>query len=282
MGEGAVVIGFSVLSGRFVALENTNHEREHRSCRVLVFSQDNSQTEVVSAPRTARDRVRDEVTREILAVAAAHLAEEGAAALSLRSIARDLGMVPSALYRYFNGRDALLSALILEAYASLANQAEKAADQAAGRPEASDGARWGAVPSAMRDWAQARPHEWGLIFGSPVPGYQAPEETVAPYARLATALVRPVAEAQRAGRLRAPAAGPAAPLGLEAAMAPVREALLPDAPSSTVELVLQAWCTLVGCISLELFGHWRNTVLDPALFFGQTVTRLGDELGLQR
>jgi AcrR family transcriptional regulator len=247
-----------------------------------VFSKENSQTKAMSAPRNARDRVRDEVTREILEVAAAHLAEEGAAALSLRSIARDLGMVPSALYRYFNGRDALLSALILRAYASLADEAEKAADLAAGVPEASDGDRWTAVPSAMREWAQARPHEWGLIFGSPVPGYQAPEDTVVPYGRIATALARPVADALGEGRLRPSADEAASPEFLAVALAPVREGLLPNAPLTTVERVVQAWCTLIGCISLELFGHWRNTVLDPGLFFGQTVARLGDEIGLHR
>ena len=83
-----------------------------------------------SAPRTARERVREEMTAEILAVAGAHVARDGAAALSLRSIARDLGMAPSALYRYFDGRDALLSALILSAYGALADEAEQAADEA--------------------------------------------------------------------------------------------------------------------------------------------------------
>ena len=73
-----------------------------------------------SAPRTARERVREEMTNEILAVAREHVAQEGAAALSLRSVARGLGMAPSALYRYFDGRDALLSALILSSYESLA------------------------------------------------------------------------------------------------------------------------------------------------------------------
>jgi AcrR family transcriptional regulator len=233
----------------------------------------------MSAPRTARDRVRDEVTKEILAVAGAHLAQEGAAALSLRSIARDLGMVPSALYRYFEGRDALLSALILQAYTSLADQAEEAAFVAAANG-ASEAARWPAVPSTMRMWALARPHEWGLIFGSPVPGYGAPEETVAPYARLATALVRPVAEALQAGRLGVPPTEVEATPALNAALAPVHDALLPEAPTAIVARVLQAWCTLIGCISLELFGHWRNTVLDPELFFLRTVTMLGDNIGL--
>jgi AcrR family transcriptional regulator len=220
------------------------------------------------------------VTKEILVVAGAHLAQEGAAALSLRSIARDLGMVPSALYRYFDGRDALLSALILGAYTSLADEAERAADDVA-RPLATDGARWAAVPVAMRSWALARPHEWGLLFGSPVPGYRAPEETVVPYARLAGAFVRPVAEARRAGRLREqPTAGGGPTTALDAALAPVRDALLADAPSSTVLRVLQVWCALIGSISLELFGHWRNTVLDPGLFFDRIVAGWGEELGL--
>ena len=139
-----------------------------------------------SAPRSARERVREEMTAEILAVAGQHVARDGAAALSLRSIARDLGMAPSALYRYFDGRDALLSALILGAYEALASEAERAADRAerdVPPATAGDAARWVAVPRALRGWALAHPHQWGLIFGTPVPGYQAPEDTVEPYAR---------------------------------------------------------------------------------------------------
>ena len=129
-----------------------------------------------SAPRTARERVREEMTAEILAVAGAHVARDGAAALSLRSIARDLGMAPSALYRYFDGRDALLTALILTAYEALAAEAERAADQAETRETeeqggpARDAERWLAVPRALRHWALEHPHQWGLIFGTPVPG----------------------------------------------------------------------------------------------------------------
>jgi AcrR family transcriptional regulator len=233
------------------------------------------------ATRTARDRVRDEVTKEILVVARAHLARDGAAALSLRSIARDLEMAPSALYRYFDGRDALLSALILEAYTALADAAEKAAD-AAQKSGGTESERWYAVPRAMRKWAQARPHEWGLIFGSPVPGYQAPEETTVPYARLAGALVRPVADALHSGRLRVGehAAEPSA--ALERALAPVRDALLPEATTTTVLRALQAWSTLIGVISLELFGHFNKAVLDTELFFEETVRDAGRSTGLRR
>jgi AcrR family transcriptional regulator len=230
------------------------------------------------ATRTARDRVRDEVTKEILAVATVHLARDGAAALSLRSVARDLEMAPSALYRYFDGRDALLSALILGAYASLAEAAEKAADAAQGTA-GSERERWLAVPRTMRRWALARPHEWGLIFGSPVPGYRAPEETIVPYTRLAAALVRPVADAQRSGRLHARQRDEASS-ALDHALAPVHDALLPDSTTTTVRRTLASWATLIGIISLELFGHFHNAVFEPELLFEATMRDAAVELGL--
>src|SRR3984957_13072623 len=142
-------MGFSSLVGLSM---NIDTKCERCSCQVLVFLFENSQTASMSAPapapvpgsvaswstpasapRTARERVREEMTAEILAVAGAHVARDGAAALSLRSIARDLGMAPSALYRYFDGRDALLTALILTAYEALAVEAERAADQTQAR-----------------------------------------------------------------------------------------------------------------------------------------------------
>jgi AcrR family transcriptional regulator len=233
----------------------------------------------MAAPRTARERVREEVTREILAVARTHLARDGAAALSLRSIARDLEMAPSALYRYFDGRDVLLSALIIEAYVSLAEQTEKASAAARARGE-TDTAWWMAAPRAMRSWALARPYEWGLIFGSPVPGYQAPEETVAPYVRVTTALLRPVTTAYAQGRLQVVLAPPPAPAAMEAALAPVRDALFPDGPVAIVQWALSAWAALIGVVSLEVFGHWRNTVLDPALFFEQSLRDVARQVGL--
>jgi AcrR family transcriptional regulator len=232
------------------------------------------------APRTARERVRDEMTGEILSVARDHVAREGAAALSLRSVARDLGMAPSALYRYFDGRDALLSALIVGAYESLAAEAERAAEKAERSSGATDAQRWPAVPRTMRAWALARPHEWGLIFGTPVPGYEAPEDTVEPYARIAVAMLRPVLDAQAAGRLGSEARPQPVPRELRAAVEPVTEGLFSTLPVEKVVQAVQAWTTLVGVISLEVFGHWRNTILDPAAFFEATVRDLGAAIGL--
>ena len=139
-----------------------------------------------SAPRTARQRVRAELTAEITDVARAHLAERGADGLSLRAVARDLGMVSSALYRYFPSRDHLLTALIVEAYDAVGGAAESAVAEV----DATDLAgRWMALATATRRWAVAHPHEWALIFGSPIPGYRAPEDTIDPAARIPLLLI---------------------------------------------------------------------------------------------
>jgi AcrR family transcriptional regulator len=235
-----------------------------------------------SAPRTARERVREEMTSEILAVARDHVAKEGAAALSLRSVARDLGMAPSALYRYFDGRDALLSALILSAYESLAAEAERAAAEAMTQAGTPDAARWRVVPRAVRAWALARPHEWGLIFGTPIPGYHAPHDTVVPYARIADAMVRPLVDAYRSGRLVAGsrAATRAAADALSDAMAPISDALFPGVPLHYVVLAVEAWTTVVGAVSLEVFGHWRNTILEPGEYFEAVLDDLAVTFGL--
>jgi AcrR family transcriptional regulator len=220
------------------------------------------------------------MTAEILAVAGAHVARDGAAAISLRSIARDLGMAPSAIYRYFDGRDALLSALILSAYGALADETERAADEAERAADLDLAGRWLAVPRAMRLWALEHPHQWGLIFGTPVPGYHAPEDTIEPYTRMAVALVRPLLAAHDEGRFHRDEQRRPMTDELRAAVAPVTEGLLPGMPGETVVLLLQAYTAIIGAISLEVFGHWRNTVLEPGLLFDAAVVRAGENIGL--
>src|ERR1019366_10361759 len=136
---------------------------------------------VHSAPRTARERVRRELTSEIKEVALAQLASSGGAALALRAIARDMGMASSALFRYFRNRDALLTALIIDSYSSLAEAAETA--EARVHQESIE-ERWMAIAHGVRNWAMAQPHQYALIFGSPIPGYVAPTGTVAPASRV--------------------------------------------------------------------------------------------------
>ena len=121
---------------------------------------------VLSAPLGARARVRAELTREIKSVAREQLAEVGAAALSLRAVARELSMASSAVYRYFPSRDDLLTALIVDAYDAVGAAAEL--DESAVR-RADAAGRWMATARAVREWATTHPQEFALIYGSPVP-----------------------------------------------------------------------------------------------------------------
>src|SRR5580698_8845728 len=147
---------------------------------------------------TARERARAELTREIQEEAKRQLAATGADALSLRAVARELGMVSSALYRYYPSRDDLLTALIIDAYDALGDAAERAI--AAG-PSVPARERWIAACHAVRDWARANPHEYALVYGSPVPGYRAPEATIGPAARVPLAFVGVLADAVADGEV---------------------------------------------------------------------------------
>lgn len=230
---------------------------------------------VPSPARSLRARVRAEMTLEILAAAREELAEVGAAALSIRSVARRLGLAPSALYRYFPSRDALLTALIREAYEEVGSVAER---EASGEGTAME--RWVRLALAVRAWAFAEPQRWALIYGSPVPGYAAPPDTVRAALRITEAVVSLVPP-HRPDTPSAPPAGlrgsrsavlPPAP-ELDAVIAPVRDSLLPGRPSEIVAGALLAWTSLVGMVSLELFGHYTGatTQFEPVFRYSMEV-----------
>ena len=154
-----------------------------------------------NASATARERARAQLTREIKEEARRQLAVAGADGLSLRAVARSLGMVSSALYRYFPSRDDLLTALIIDAYNSLGEAVETAIGPAAesGRAAAGEARdRWAAACRAVRSWAWAHPHEYTLIYGSPVPGYRAPEATIGPASRVPLAFTAILRDAMTA------------------------------------------------------------------------------------
>ena len=148
---------------------------------------------------------RAEITAEILDAARGYLATDGAPALSLRAIARDLGMASSALYRYFKSRDELLTRLIIDAYDSLGAAAE-VREATIDRNDLAG--RFTAICEAVRAWALAHPNEYALIYGSPVPGYVAPADTVQPATRVTALLLRIIVDAATAGRAPAEDAKP--------------------------------------------------------------------------
>jgi AcrR family transcriptional regulator len=224
--------------------------------------------------RTARERAREELTLEIKREARRQLAEEGAQRLSLRAVARELGMASSALYRYFPSRDDLLTALIIDAYNAVGERAETAvADSPADDPRA----QWRALCGSVRAWAKEHPHEYALLFGTPVPGYAAPQETIAPAARVPLALISVVRAA--AGRFDPPA--PVRPLRgkLAEQASALRAQAAPEVSAGVLTRGVVAWSQLIGMISCELFGHFVGS-FDPAdEFFTHTVEEMADFVG---
>ena len=235
-------------------------------------------TETMDAPRTARQRARAEITAEILDAARVHLARDGAAAISLRAVARDLGMVSSAVYRYVPNRDALLTMLIIDAYDTVGGRVEQAEALC---PRSDYLGRFLATCRAVRGWALANPHEYSLIYGSPVPGYAAPADTIAPATRVPIVLLSILFDQTAAG-----AAAPTYPLDPDVteSIAPLREFANAQATDDLLLRGLASWGTLLGSVSLELFGHLHNVVEEgePArsAFFDHQMAKVAIGLGL--
>lgn len=221
-----------------------------------------------------RARARAEVRAAILAAAAKRVAEDGANDLSLRAVARDVGMVSSAVYRYFPSRDDLLTALIIEAYDSLGDHAEAAIAASRGRPGAE---RWVDAALAIRSWALAHRNDYALIYGTPVPGYAAPDDTVASGTRVSRALVSIVRDAEFLDPVDD---RPIEPSLAESFAALRRETDL-GVDDATTLAIITAWSQLFGLLSFELFGQTRNFVSDDEALFRAAAIAMAASIGLR-
>lgn len=177
-----------------------------------------------------RERYRAQVQAEVKQRAWEQIAESGVAALSLKAIAKQMGMSGPALYRYFAGRDELITELIRDAYRSLADTVRQTRD---------GGGDVRALAGAIRAWALADPHRYFLIYGTPVPGYHAPEDT--------TLIAREI-------------------------MAVLLEAY--GSAEDAEERSLSFWTRMHGVLSLELAGHFTGMDLDPQELFDSEVRSL--------
>ena len=221
----------------------------------------------------ARARARAEVRAAILAAAAERLADEGAEQLSLRAVARDVGMVSSAVYRYFASRDELLTALIIQAYDSLGDHVEAQIESTDGRPAA---ARWVDAALAIRRWALDHPNDYALIYGTPIRGYAAPDDTVTPGTRVSRALARIVHDADRLE----PVASPPIERVLSESFVALRTELDLDIDDATTLAMLTAWTQLFGLLTFELFGQTRNLVADDEALFRAAASAMAASIGL--
>lgn len=193
----------------------------------------------------------------ILRAAHRRLADDGAAALSLRAVARDLGMVSSAMYRYVPSRDALLTLLIVEAYESLGDAVERAE----GSIERNDlPGRFATICRAVRSWALAHPNQYALVYGSPVPGYAAPDDTIGPASRVPALLLAVLRDAQLAESGTLSESDDSA---VRAALAPLRGGNALSTHDVSDDLLLRglsAWTELFGVVSFEVFGQFTNVI----------------------
>jgi AcrR family transcriptional regulator len=239
-------------------------------------------------PASVRARNRADLTREIVEEGRRQLAVDGAAALSLRAVARKLGMVSSAVYRYVASRDELLTLLIVDAYDAVADAVEEAEAQV-DRPDLTG--RWAAAAGAVRDWARAHPHEYALIYGSPVPGYQGNDQTTAAAVRITTvlgAILRDGSTAVTDGGTRPGrwTTDTPPPEELRADLLPLMATpvfAFPDGTPAGIHPALMmrglmAWVQIFGLVSFELNGQFSNAVHEVDAMFAHAVGLMADDL----
>ncbi|KUI43586.1 TetR family transcriptional regulator [Mycobacterium sp. IS-1590] len=220
-----------------------------------------------------RAESRQRIEEQIIELGRRHLVTDGAAGLSLRAIARDLGMVSSAVYRYVSSRDDLLTMLLVDAYSELADHVDRAR---------SDGGPWHeqfrAMAHAARRWAVEEPASWALLYGTPVPGYHAPRErTVGPGTRVVGAVFDVVGAGIAAGDI------PSSKTVVDEPLSSDFEALRTEfdfaGDDGAITKSFLAWAALIGAISLEVFGQYGpDTLTDPAAVFDLQVGLLIEAL----
>jgi AcrR family transcriptional regulator len=221
----------------------------------------------------ARQRVHQAVRDDIAEAARRQLAVDGAAGLSLRAVARELGMASSAMYRYFKSLDELITALIVDAYDAMGD----VADHAVSTPGSAVG-RFREVCRSVRAWSLDHPNEYALLYGSPVPGYEAPWLTVGPASRVVHTLGSLVVEGISRGEVTVTDLPPV-PRSLAAQVKELGQVTMPDAPLWIVARATQVWALLFGQINFEVFGRLDDVVQDPEVMFEFTITTMAELVG---
>ncbi|GAA1368552.1 TetR/AcrR family transcriptional regulator [Streptomyces beijiangensis] len=230
-----------------------------------------------AAPQSRRERLRAETSAEIKDIALKLLGEGGPDAISLRAIAREMGMTAGAIYGYYENRDTLVTALITDVYGTLLDTAEAARDKVPATDPAGRIVAWG---MAVRAWALANPEGFRLIYGDPVPGYRPPAEGPVAEAghRACAALTGLVAAAWPKARKLQSATSAWSDFD-PALVAQVREEF-PGLPPEALALSLRVWARMHGPVSLEVYGHLGRQSRDLTALYRAELADLVRSLGL--
>lgn len=252
--------------------------QEQRSHNYILFS--SGYDVLMDATVSRRQRQHLATVAEVKEIAREHMAREGTASLNLRAIARDMGMTPSALYRYFPSRDAILTALVIDAYDDVGEAVEQAV---AAAPVDATATAILAAAHRFRRWALDHPQEYGLTYGPPVPGYEAPEEeTGAAAMRTTFALLGLLRRAFDLDLVTVPPDSDLPEPILESARAMAEHKQL-GLPLAALAAACQFWTVLYGAISAEVFARLPKPFTPNAgALFDRTIRTALAAMGIDR
>jgi AcrR family transcriptional regulator len=245
---------------------------------------------VIQAP-SRRDRVRAATTQEIIQTARKLLVQDGPEAMSLRAIAREMGMTAPALYRYFGSHEELLRHVVADIFTELASYVR------AGIHEAADASTSGLYEAdvmaiklmagcrAFRAWTLAHVPEFSMIFGSPLPGMEIVHEmredpTVDCGYQFGQVFLDLFGDLYRRRPFSIPSDDEIEP-GLRAQLARYRELAHTELPLGALETFLRCWVLLYGTVSLEAFGHMKFALDDASPMFELMLSDLAPLVGLE-
>jgi len=233
-------------------------------------------------PPNRAERQRQATLAEIKSVARNQMAQQGEASLSLNAIARAMGMTPPALYRYFDSREALITALIIDAFTALGDDLQTAHESGNTTHSAHYAQRFNALAQAYRAWAITNPHDYSLIYGTPLPGYHAPAELTVPVAsRILTIFGLFFKDAWEAGHLTLPLAYNTLPSSLKKSALAAIGNLSKDKHAPAILMVtLSVRARLHGLVWAELHHQFPPGLAEDGHFYTLELAAISDWLQL--
>jgi AcrR family transcriptional regulator len=229
-----------------------------------------------------RDRVRAETTEEIKQTARRILVDQGPEAVTLRAIARDMGVTAPALYRYFDSHEELIRRVVGDIFAELATEIHGAIDRAGTASGGDMAEKMVGACHGFRQWALDHKAEFALLFGTPVPGVNVEdddftEECARKFAGTFYALFL---ELWQKNPFPVPPPEKIDP-GLREQLTRYRDGIGTDLPLGALFTFLRCWVLLYGIVSMEVFGHLGFALDDPAPMFEITLAELATLVGLE-
>ena len=227
--------------------------------------------------QSRREKKRTAALDEIRATAWKQIGEMGAAALSLRGIAREMGVTAPALYRYYRDRDALVTALLMDAFTAFGDALETTRDSVSASDHAG---RFRFVCKAYFKWATENPQRYALLFGTPIPGYLFADE-LGPIARRSFLILQGViGEAYNAGKVVEDLAANRLPTGLNSQYQALKKMGMPYVPAVT-HLALSVWSEMHGMTSLYLYNYLNSFLQrDVEAFVDFEIEKIARVIGL--